>query len=405
MTSDADVVASRWISMLLVSTLVVLSAVPMDVLLPSYPSLAIFFDVEVNKISFSITVFTVGFSIAQLIVGPISDRYGRKKCVVVGLLIALIGAMGCAFSERYIAFLSWRVVQSVGCACFVLAQAIVQDCYKGGAGIRARIYLTTLGGMAIACSPLLGTVLEHVAGWRGSFFLFVCISLIAIFLAIRYFVETAASSVNTVGFYIGSYLKIWRNFPFLVYTIMGGMAFSSHFAFVIASPLLFMTEMKVGTYSYAWILLVYGGAYLFGGICAVKIAKRFSPAIQIWAGLVLMILSSMVMLISERTQGATVSSVLLAMLVCTAGASIVRPATGTLAMDIFDDLAGTASAAGATIRFAMGGMFGAVVSLQGSAVSKNLAWMILASGVISVITFVIFNLWQRRCHITLSSSK
>src|SRR5439155_24756467 len=101
MTSDVASRMTMGALFFLISALIALSAIPLDVMLPSFPALAENFGTDTNKISLSISVFAVGFSIAQLFVGPLSDKYGRKIFLIVGLVFAIIGAVGCMLSSDY----------------------------------------------------------------------------------------------------------------------------------------------------------------------------------------------------------------------------------------------------------------------------------------------------------------
>ena len=215
MTSDVASRMTMGALFFLISALIALSAIPLDVMLPSFPALAENFGTDTNKISLSISVFAVGFSIAQLFVGPLSDKYGRKIFLIVGLVFAIIGAVGCMLSSDYVLFLVFRVVQSIGCACFVLAQAIVQDAFKGKKGHFARIYVTTFGGVCISCSPLLGTALQYFIGWRGSFLFFILLSLIILVQILLYFIETSEKSNLREESYLRAYIKVFSNKLFL----------------------------------------------------------------------------------------------------------------------------------------------------------------------------------------------
>ncbi|KAF7956303.1 hypothetical protein AWV80_38560 [Cupriavidus sp. UYMU48A] len=222
--------------LLLLSLLILLSAVPLDVMLPSFPALAKHFGTETNDIALSISTFTLGFSVTQLLIGPLSDRYGRKRLLITGIALAFVGSSGCIISSNYTTFISFRVIQSIGCASFVLAQAIVQDAFKGDEGIRIRIFTTTLSGVFISCSPLLGSVLQATIGWEGSFILFSFISAIILIQVTLQFDETSNASHGGPAYYGRAYLKIFSNPKFLAYSVMGALAFSCHLAFIIVSP-------------------------------------------------------------------------------------------------------------------------------------------------------------------------
>jgi DHA1 family bicyclomycin/chloramphenicol resistance-like MFS transporter len=371
----------------LLSLLILLSAIPLDVMLPSFPALADHFDTETNDIALSISTFAIGFSIFQLFVGPLSDRFGRKRLLLIGIFFALAGAIGCILSPSYRFFLVYRIIQSIGCASFVLAQAIVQDAFKGTDGVRARILTTTLSGVFISCSPLLGSILQSTVGWQGSFILFAAISLIILFQVYFQFDETSRSKHGGVIFFVGAYLRIFRNRTFLGYSTIGGLAFSCHLAFIIVSPAIFIVNLKMDNYRYSMILLIYGLAYLLGGSLASYAAQRIRTHQQIKLGLLLMTSAGLLMLAMLHYQANTSAMVLLPMLVCTAGTVLIRPATATEAMNLFDEIAGTAAAAGSTIRFATAGVISAVINIAGKNTALNLCRALIFCSLVSIFIF------------------
>lgn len=373
--------------LLLLSLLILLSAVPLDVMLPSFPALAEHFVTDTNDIALSISTFTLGFSITQLLVGPLSDRYGRKRLLIIGLALALTGSSGCIFATNYASFIFFRIIQSIGCAAFVLAQAIVQDAFKGDAGVRMRIFTTALSGIFIACSPLLGSVLQDAIGWEGSFILFSALSLIILIQVIIQFEETCKANHGDFIYYSTAYLKILGSLKFLSYSVIGALAFSCHLAFIIVSPTIFLVDLKMDNYRYSGVLLLYGAAYVIGGYAASYVAKRMETYHQIRIGLVLMTLSGAIMLAMWLYTADPVLTVILPMLVCTAGTVLIRPATATEAMSLFDEMAGTASAAGSTIRFATAGVISAAISKLGTDATANLCLAVILSSCVSFFVF------------------
>ncbi|MBP0633422.1 MFS transporter [Cupriavidus sp. AcVe19-1a] len=373
--------------LLLLGMLILLSAIPLDVMLPSFPALADHFDTETSDIALSISIFAIGFSVFQLFVGPLSDRFGRKRLLLTGIFFALLGAIGCIFAPSYSAFLACRIIQSLGCASFVLPQAIVQDAFKGTDGVRARILTTTLSGLFIACSPLLGSVLQSAFGWQGSFILFAAISLIILFQTHFKFDESSTSTPGGVGFYAGAYLRIFRNRDFIGHSAIGALAFSCHLAFIIISPAVFLVELKMDHYRYSMILLLYGLAYLLGGSLASYAAKKIGTHQQIRLGLLLMTTAGLLMMAMFHYQCRTSMTVLLPMLVCTAGTVLIRPAAATEAMNLFDEIAGTAAAAGSTIRFAAAGVISAAINAIGKNTTLNLCWALIFCSFASILLF------------------
>ncbi len=109
----------------LLLAMILLGVFPLDVLLPSFPALAAHFGRSPSDIALSISLFALGIAFAQLLIGPLSDMIGRKGLLLGGVSVSLLGALGCALSNDYILFLVFRLMQAMGCGCFVLSQALV----------------------------------------------------------------------------------------------------------------------------------------------------------------------------------------------------------------------------------------------------------------------------------------
>lgn len=154
-----------------------LGVFPLDVILPSFPAIASSFQVEVNSVAYSVSIFAIGVGISQIIIGPLSDAVGRKRLLLSGLLVAILGAVGCVLSSSFEAFISFRLIQALGCGCFVLSHALVQDLYSEQQRNSMRILLTGASGVFISLSPLAGSILQEHFNWQGSFIVFAMLSI------------------------------------------------------------------------------------------------------------------------------------------------------------------------------------------------------------------------------------
>lgn len=137
----------------LLMAMVMLGVFPVDVLLPSFPSLSQHFSTTTSEIALSISFFAIGISLSQLLIGPLSDMLGRKTLLLAGMAVSIAGALGCVWATNYEYFLLFRVIQAVGCGCFVLSQALVQDLFIGKERDRLRILMVTASGIFISVSP------------------------------------------------------------------------------------------------------------------------------------------------------------------------------------------------------------------------------------------------------------
>jgi DHA1 family bicyclomycin/chloramphenicol resistance-like MFS transporter len=360
------------ISLLL--AMVLLGVFPLDVLLPSFPALAEHFRNTRADIALSISLFAVGIAASQLLIGPLSDVIGRKGLLLAGITVSMLGAMGCILTTDYVCFLLFRVIQALGCGCFVLSQALVQDLFEGEERDRLRILMVTASGIFISVSPLAGTFLQATLGWQGSFWVFIALAGVVLLNACLFLENTRPAATGARPNILQSYGRVLRDADFLPYWLISAFAFACHFSFIVISPLIFMDQLQLSAYDFSLILLMYGGAYIVGGMVATLLGKRISPGHQIISGLSLILLSGVIMLYLSSHFALSPITVLVPMLICTAGTTITRPAASSKAMSLFPENAGTSASAGSTVTFICGGLISALISLSPANLHSTLGY-------------------------------
>lgn len=383
----------RKAAIVLLMTMVLLGVFPIDVLLPSFPALSEQFRTSPSDIAFSISLFAIGISVSQLLIGPLSDVMGRKGLLLAGMAISIFGALGCVLSTEYFYFLLFRLLQALGCGCFVLSQALVQDLFEGKERDHLRILMVTASGIFISISPLVGTLLQGLLDWQGSFYVFIAIAA-AVFLKACFFLENApAKTADPRHNIIQSYRTVCCDFNFLAYWLICAIVFACHFSFIVISPLIFMEQLQLSAYEFSLTLLLYGAAYIIGGIIAGLLSTRINANTQIIAGLCLIFISGLVMLYLSNQFGVSTLTVLIPMIICTAGTTITRPAATSKAMSLFPNNAGTSASAGNTLIFIFGGLISALINLTASNLEATLAVCFL---LLSVAGLVLNALTRRR---------
>ncbi|MCO2075357.1 multidrug transporter CflA [Pseudomonas aeruginosa] len=358
----------------LLLAMVLLGVFPIDVLLPSFPALSHHFDTSGADIALSISLFAIGISLSQLLIGPLSDRLGRKNLLLAGMAVSLFGALGCVASGDYRLFLLFRLVQAIGCGCFVLSQALVQDLFSGKERERLRILIVTASGIFISISPLLGSILQAWLDWPGSFYFF---SALALLVLLKAWVSLenpspSAATPHSMGI-LQAYRQVCSSSAFFGYWLIAASAFACHFSFIVISPLLFMERLHLDSYQFALTLLLYGVAYVVGGVLAGILNRRLEAGAQIVIGLFLILCSGLSMAALTGVYGLSLATVMGPMLFCTAGVTIARPAATSRAMELFPDYAGTSASAGNTLVFVVGGAVSALVNLYGERLQLTLA--------------------------------
>lgn len=362
---------------LLLILLCLLGVFPLDVILPSFPALSEAFQVEPKQIAYSVSLFAFGVAVAQIFIGPLSDRTGRKRLLIVGLGVSIAGAIGCLISTDYEIFLAFRLLQAAGCGSLVLGQALVQDLYSGKQRNTMRILLTSASGLFISISPVAGAAIQQSIGWTGSFTVFIGIAISVIVLAWVLLNETPVLCAGNSG--VQRYIVMLRDAFYVTYSLQATLAFACHFSFIVVAPLVLMEQLGLTPYQFSVVFIAYGLAYVVGGAIATFLNNRISAQAQICAGFLLIGSAGAALLIWQWVAGLTVIGLMIPMILCTAGTTLVRPAAATQALARYPQQAGAAASLNTTVLFAGGGFASTVIASAEQLLPLSLGILFLSS--------------------------
>ncbi|NBA94051.1 MFS transporter [Pseudomonas sp. R5(2019)] len=371
----------------LLSLMVLMTALgvfPLDVILPSFPALSEHFSAPASNIAYSVSLFAVGVALSQLALGPLSDRFGRKNVLLAGLFVASIGSIGCIYSNDFQIYMTFRLVQAIGCGSFVISHAIIQDTFTPQHRNSARILLTTTSGVFISLSPLLGSILQSHWNWPGSFFTFAILSALAICFSALLLKNSPDSVSTTEAGIISTYQKILMNPRFSVYSSISGITFACHFSFIVVSPILFMDTLGLSANQFGLTFMLYGFAYMCGGAFAGLVHRHMTPLQQMTLGLILIVGSGSILWILSH-HPLTPYTLIIPMIICTAGTTITRPAATSLALELNPAAAGASASLLNTFVFAIGGVISSIIAHFINHLSVTLALSFAGLGILGLL--------------------
>jgi MFS transporter, DHA1 family, multidrug resistance protein len=317
-----------------------------NILLPSLPQMAASLKVSSAAVTSAITVFLAVFALGQLVVGPISDRYGRRWPVLAGFAVFFAGSVWCGLANDLPSLLVGRVIQAAGaCATSVLSRAIARDLFSGAALGRAMALVMIAMAAAPGFSPLLGGALDHSFGWRSEFAflgIFAAIGALAYGTVLGETHDSRRIPLNPLAI-AKNYVGLIADRRFLipaatVSLIMGGL-----FAMFSTAPRVLIegmqfTPIQLGLFFAGTVLIVFAA-----GMLATKLAPRFGFDRSIQIGLVAAAIGSVAVLLVSIFKP-TFLPFLGAMSVFLLGMGIVNPLGTAQALSPFGEKAGAASA-------------------------------------------------------------
>lgn len=262
----------------LLTALVALGPISTDLYLPSLPGLARHFGVGVDDVQLTLSVFLVGLATAQLICGPLSDRFGRRPVMLGGLGVYVAASIVCAFSPSIPVLVAARFLQAAGaCVGPVLGRAVVRDVHGREGAARVLAYMSAAMALAPAIGPIIGGFLEEGFGWRSNFLALVAYGGVGLVLAWRILPETNAEPDPDAA-RLHRILRGYRGFlghrVYIGHVLCCAFAYSGIFAFISGSSFVLQQVVGLGPVAYG---LCFAGAvigYMIGTITAGRLSKR-----------------------------------------------------------------------------------------------------------------------------------
>ncbi len=319
----------------------------LDSYLPSLPAISDYFSISDASTQLTLTVYLLGFSISQLIYGPLSDRYGRRLIILSGLVIFLIGSFVCSIASSSSILLCSRLLAGVGAgACGVLNRAIASDCFKGADFSKAWSYTTTTLVLTLIVAPVLGGYVQESFGWRANFVLATAFVATVFVIILKFLPEThthekPAFEIDSV---IRTYYRILISRQFLMCTLCYTLAFSGLIIYFQVSPLLYINVFGLTPTQYGWSSLIIAGSYLTGGLLVNWLVSFISVRNLLFIGTSLLIGGGVLMLLAHFFDYFSVYAVLIPSAIYVIGARIIIPNAIATSMEEFRHLSGSSSA-------------------------------------------------------------
>jgi DHA1 family bicyclomycin/chloramphenicol resistance-like MFS transporter len=239
----------------ILASLTAFAPLSIDMYLPSFPQIAAAFGVTENRVQLSLATFFVGLAAGQLFYGTVTDRFGRKIPLYVGLVIYCIASIICAFSPSVEALIVSRFFQALGaCGGIVIARATVRDLFDHRESARVFSLLMLVMGVAPILAPLIGGYVALFFGWRAIFIIVAAVGALCLWAVFAHLPETKEPNPNVkLSNTLGIYLAIVKDKEFLGFTLAGGFAQAGMFAYITGSPFVFIELFAIPAEHFGWI--------------------------------------------------------------------------------------------------------------------------------------------------------
>jgi MFS transporter, DHA1 family, multidrug resistance protein len=372
---------------LILGALIAITPLAVDMYLPSLPTLERVFAADQTSVQFTLAAFFVGLALGQVLYGPVTDRFGRKPPLYVGLGLFALASAGCALAPRIEVLVAFRFVQAIGgCSALVVTRAAVRDLFDPQASARVFSLLLLVMGVAPILAPLAGGYVLALAGWRAIFWSLAGYGLAGL-AAVAALPETRSPGAAPSGLTVdgvSGYARLLTDRRFLGYALSGGIAMAGMFAYIAGSPFVFIELYGVPTDKYGWLF----GLNSAGLIAASQINRRLlaqwrAETVLAWATAAVAGLSVVLFLVAVTGAGG-LPGLLVPLFGFVASLGLTQPNAMAAALAGHPQRAGTASALYGTLQFSAATVAGSLVGLLHDGTARPMAGVIATCGVLAL---------------------
>lgn len=326
----------------------VVGPVSIDIFTPSLPAITRYFATDNATAQWSVGIFMLGFSVSMLICGPLADRLGRKKTLMLGYSLYLLATLITLNTTSIHAFIAARFAQAIfGCFGTAIARTLARDYYRDQMEIRMLAMISGSLTIAPMLAPIAGGLIQEYAGWQYSFAVMAMLAVLAM-LALQLLPEryqaTAADSSGLLSGVLSGYTKVLTDWRYLRFTFAAGVAFSGAFVFVAGAPFVLIGTLGVTPKHYGLIFALAIGAYMASAACAPWLNRRLSRTGCLKVSGSLLALGALVSLVlSYINSGQAIFGYVTGIVIYELGLGVYLPICQARATEHMKDHIGTAS--------------------------------------------------------------
>lgn len=371
-------------------------ALAMDIYVPAVPRLAELFNVSAAEMQLTLNLFMLTSGIMQLIIGPLSDQFGRRSISFMSIFLYAIGSLCCALSFNAPELVLSRVIQAAGAVgMMVTGFAMVRDRFQGTASAKTYSYLNGIIAFSPMFAPFVGSYLTVYFGWRTTFLALLIVALWA-FLSIYFAIPESLAKENRKRMslqLLTDYKNIFLNPIFLLYTFATAIGLSYLFLFCSISPYIIIRLLHIPELHYGYYFAFMGISFFVGSLLSGYFVGNLGLYRTVMLGFLLSLLGGLVMTVWFFISGLSINNFIWPMLLIGIGGTFGLGAGSGGLMEPFGHQAGTASALSGAIRFLFSAVIGALTITR--TVSSTLP-LAVSAVCLSLIGLMLFMMYKKK---------
>ena len=367
-----------------------LGMVASTIYVPSIPAIAGAFETSIARVQLTFVGYLLAFAASMLVLGPLSDRYGRRRTILCGLALSAISSVACAISPSIDFLIAARVVQGIGaCAGLVVGRAITREVWGREAAARVIAGRAIAATLMQAFAPILGGYLQGWFGWRCNFVVIGVIACIAMALVTRYVPEGRAATAvpSRTGGMLASYRTLIGTRRFLSYAFTAAGSHSGFHIFAAGAPAVLIVGFGIRPEDYGFYASLPPMGFLVGSFLSNRLTRRLGIDGLITIGCTVLIPAASIMVTLALLGVASPYAVIGPMILICCGSGLITPNATAGSLVVNAGIVGTASGLGSFIQMTGAAGATALLSLGPSGSPLMLASIIALVGLFAATAF------------------
>ena len=375
--------------------------VSLNILVPATPGLVVLFDTKVETVQLTLSLYLVGLAISQLLLGPLSDRFGRKPVLLTGLLITTVASIAAIYSRSIEMLIVWRTLQALGASSgLVIGRAIIRDLYSRDRAASMIGLVTTVMVLAPMAAPLLGGVLDTALGWEYTFILTAAFAGVVLIWAYFALPETRPDHITGGGlrFIAHESRELFADRRFAGYVLVCAIGTATFFSFLGGGPHVVVGIMGRTSAEYGLWFIVTSAGFMFGNFITARFSQRYGVDAMVHFGLLWLLGGAILtFVICVVVPDGGPWTIFIPQLLVSFGNGVFLPNCVAGAVSVRPQAAGTASGITGFVQMSMGAAAAQATSyvVATSSTAIPLAVAILVLSAVATLMFYVF-LWKRR---------
>ena len=377
----------RLVYVLVLGALTALGPFTIDIYLPSLPLVQSDFGVSVSAVQITLSATIIGFALGQLIVGPWSDKVGRRLPLIIATAVHVVASISVALSPSIEWLVVGRVLQGFGAAAGgVVGAATVRDLFGGYPLVRMLSRLALVSGLAPVIAPLAGSTLLLIMPWRGIFIVLAVYGLLVVIASFLFIVETLPPERRIEAGHSSArqrYHALFTDRQFVGIAIVGGMIFTGLFGYLASSPFLFQEHYHFDTQQYGLLFAINSVGIIIGVQSSSRLAKYFGPQWIVAIATGVMLTAAIVIVVLDLFNVGLLGVLIpLWFFICSCG--FCFPCVQVLALAHHGKEAGTAASLLGAVNFGLAGLISPVVGLFGVSTAIPMGGLMICTSIVAI---------------------